>query len=289
MRWDWENDGAWDTGYSTTKTASHQYSTEDTKTITFEVKDTAGLTATTTRLVYVGTVDYGEMVLIPAGEFSMGSNNGRDREKPVHTVYLDAYYMDKYEVTNGQYKAFCDATGRSYPRDPVSDYLFNYPNYPVVYVSWNDAKAYAEWAGKRLPTEAEWEKAARGGLEGKTYPWGDEDPGTHCNWYGYTGSLTSQMPDFFSNRGPLPVSSFEANGYGLSGMAGNVSEWVNDWYDGNYYANGPSNNPPGPDTDSFLVLRGGGWYYNANYLRVAYRCYSSPTRRNYVIGFRCVR
>ena len=143
--------------------------------------------------------DGAEMVLIPAGEFQMGSNYGYNDEKPVHTVYLDAFYMDKYEVTNALYKKFMDATGHKAPAY-WNDSSYNAPDQPVLGVSWNDAKAYAEWAGKRLPTEAEWEKAARGGLVGKKYPWGDSISHDDAN-YGGTGGKDKW-------DGTSPVGSF---------------------------------------------------------------------------------
>jgi len=222
------------------------------------------------------------MVLIPAGEFQMGYNGGYDNEKPVHTVYLDAFYMDIYEVTNAQYKKFMDATGHKAP-EYWNDSNYNALNHPVVGVSWNDASAYCSWAGKRLPTEAEWEKSARGGLVGKKYVWGDEwpPPSKAGNFY---DSITNDGYNYTS-----PVGSFKPNGYGLYDMAGNVWEWCADWYDGNYYANSPKSNPTGPSSGSSRVLRGGSWfYYNVNLLRVADRYLCDPTYYFLNVGFRCV-
>jgi formylglycine-generating enzyme required for sulfatase activity len=200
------------------------------------------------------------MVLIPAGEFLMGDafNEGDSDERPQHRVYLDAFFIDQYEVTNAQYKAFCDATGRSYPPDPeiwgdyfTTGYFLNRPDYPVVDVTWFDAQAYAEWAGKRLPTEAEWEKAARGGLEGKRYPWGDASSHDDAN-YGEKGGRDQWTYT-------SPVGSFPPNGYGLYDMAGNVWEWCADGYDENYYSRSPNQNPTGSATETNRVSRGGSW------------------------------
>ena len=210
----------------------------------------------------------GDMVLIPAGEFLMGSNDGEDDEKPVHRVYLDAYYIDKYEVTNKQYREFVEATGHKTPRQWGED------NHPVLYVSWEDAVAYATWAGKRLPTEAEWEKAARGGLVGKEYPWGDGIDSGKANYKDNVGKTT-------------PVGSYPPNGYGLYDMAGNVWEWCSDWYDDDYYANSPSKNPQGPSSASCRVRRGGGWDTFARRLRCADRYYYYPGDMSYDLGFRC--
>jgi len=222
--------------------------------------------------------DGAPMVLIPAGDFQMGSND-YDNEKPIHTVYLDAFYIDIYEVTNAQYKKFMASTGHKSP-SYWNDSKYNAPNHPVVGVSWDDAVAYAKWAGKRLPTEAEWEKSAKGGLVGKTYPWGDNLTHDDAN---YKWEHTS------------PVGSFAPNGYGLYDMAGNVCEWCADWYGNNYYANSPKSNPKGPGSGERRVLRGGSWklnyVYDYVYLRVAYRnYYYYPTDGHYnFIGFRCVQ
>jgi sulfatase modifying factor 1 len=227
------------------------------------------------------------MVLIPAGEFQMGSNDGKDNEKPIHTVYLNAFYIDVYEVTNEQYKKFMDVTEYKAPyywNDPN----YNAPNHPVVGVSWNDAVAYCKYVGKRLPTEAMWEKAARGGLVGKRYPWGDDITHDDANFEGTGGK--DQWDDTSS-----PVGSFAPNSYGLYDMCGNAWEWCSDWYDDNYYANSPKSNPKGPSSGEQRVLRGGSWNYDnatfswlVNYLRVAYRAYENPTfGHTFVYGFRC--
>ena len=226
-----------------------------------------------------------EMVLIPAGSFEMGDSKNEpegwmESSRPVHTVQLDAFHMDVHEVTVGQYKQFVSATGhRSRP-----DWLRNYSptdTHPVVGVSWNDATAYAQWAGKRLPTEAEWEYAARGGLSGKRYPWGDEIIHDDANYIGTGGK------DQWDGT-TAPVGSFKPNGYGLHDMAGNVWEWCADRYGWNYYATSSLKNPKGPDTGIWRVLRGGSWDYDANGLRAAYRDGLNPTDTNFNGGFRCV-
>ncbi len=233
--------------------------------------------------------DSSVMIRIPAGVFTMGSDDGGSGEKPVHQVYLDEYYIDKYEVTNRQYKKFCDATGRSYPPDPdflaMANYITNYPSYPVVNVSWEDAKAYCNWAGKRLPTEAEWEKAARG-TDARKYPWGNSEPNAG-GIYRANYDPGSYTEDGYART--APVGSFErgASHYGCLDMAGNVWEWCNDWYDENHYNASPRNNPQGPLSGSYRVLRGGSWGIDARYLRCAYRFRLDPSYRNYYLGFRC--
>jgi formylglycine-generating enzyme required for sulfatase activity len=224
--------------------------------------------------------DGAKMVLISAGKFQMGSNDKNDN-KPVHKVYLDAFYMDVYEVTNTQYKKFMDATDHKPPSywDDSKFNKFNAPNYPVVGVSWEDAKAYADWIGERLPTEAMWEKAARGKLVGKKYPWGDTITRDNAN-YGGTGRKNVL-------HGTSPVGSFAPNGYGLYDMAGNVWEWCADWYGSGYYANSPQSNPTGPASGLSRVLRGGSWDCYDFPLRVAYRLKHGPTNTYISLGFRC--
>jgi formylglycine-generating enzyme required for sulfatase activity len=234
-----------------------------------------------------GTVDEGcPMAFIPAGCFDMGdSSDGCAYSDgcPVHNVCLPSFYMDVYEVTNAAYKACVDASGCPAPISSISfsrsSYYGNpaYNNFPVIYVNWNHATAYCTWAGKRLPTEAEWEYAARGGQSGKRYPWGDSISPADAS-YGWNYLDSSE------------VGSFAANGYGLYDMSGNVWEWVNDWYLATYYTGrpNPDNDPPGPASGTVHVLRGGSWNWNVLYVRVAYRSgHPQPTNMPDDKGFRC--
>ena len=246
---------------------------------------------------------YTDMVLIPAGNFQMGSNTGNPADaKPVHTVYVDAFYMDIHEVTNAQYKQFVDANPQWGQARIPTDYHDgaylkhwngnNYPtgkgDHPVFYVSWYGAMAYAQWARKRLPTEAEWEKAARGGLVGSKYPWGNSIDPSQANYGSHVGDTTT-------------VGSHPPNKYGLYDMAGNVWEWCLDAYEGDFYKNSPSRNPIAGAgiirhiTNNFTnvkttrVLRGGSWSTFPGFLRVASRRRINPTVTSYLLGFRCVR
>ena len=248
------------------------------------------------------------MVLIPAGEFQMGSNESND-EKPVHTVYIDDFYIDKYEVTNAKYKVFVDVNPQWWKSRIADiyhdgDYLKNwignnYPSgkgeHPVTYVSWYAAMAYAKWAGKRLPTEAEWEKAARGGLVGKKYPWGDSISSTRANYSKYVGDTAV-------------VGKYSPNGYGLYDMAGNVFEWCLDLYDADLYqkealffsSSSPRQKPIKGGTvveittnftevTTHRVYRGGSWSSLASAVRVADRGKADPKLSYYGVGFRCVQ
>jgi formylglycine-generating enzyme len=227
-------------------------------------------------------VDNAPMALIPAGEFRMGDHSpnreGRADERPPHPVFLDDFYIDVHEVTVGQYKRFIQEKGHRALPQSVSQYSPN-DEHPVVFVSWEDANAYAEWAGKRLPTEAEWEKAARGELVDKRYPWGDEPPlQGHANYNG-------------RDRYPFtaPVKTFQPNGYGLYNIAGNVWEWCADGYRRDYYTGAPQRNPKGPPSTSTdpRVCRGGGWDHSSSNLRVAKRFFLPPQRKREDVGFRC--
>ena len=234
------------------------------------------------------------MVLIPAGEFRMGSNSGSSNEKPIHSVYVDAFYMDKYEVTNAEYAAFLNAKGKHTESGKTwldigdggarIEYVAGvyrakggYENHPVIYVSWYGAMAYSKWKGKRLPTEAEWEKAARGNLSGQKYPWGNTIDSSKANYDLNIGDTTA-------------VGEYTANGYGLYDMAGNVWEWCLDEYNSGFYAVSPSQNPlSGANSirwildnytgvNSSRVLRGGSWNNTAaRNVRVANRFNAAPT------------
>jgi formylglycine-generating enzyme required for sulfatase activity len=234
------------------------------------------------------------MALVPAGPFSMGSNSGADDEKPVHSIFLDDFYIDIYEVTNTRFAECVDAGVCDTPADTTSfdssysraHYYGNpeYDDYPVIYVSWYDAHDYCGWRGARLPTEAEWEKAARGGLDEKTYPWGNEAPVRE-----FGAANGASFNDASNVTDTDQVGSYSPNGYGLFDMAGNLWEWVSDWYDEDYYANSTGRNPSGPDEDGFPVIRGGSWSDSEIRLRVSDRRFNDPKSGALNIGFRCAR
>jgi formylglycine-generating enzyme required for sulfatase activity/predicted Ser/Thr protein kinase len=229
--------------------------------------------------------DNAPMQFVPAGEFTMGSNEYGD-EKPIHMVYLDAFWMDKYEVTNTLYAACVNAgkcTRPSQTKSSTRDAYFGnsqFNNYPVIYVDWNQAKTYCEWAGKRLPTEAEWEKAARG-TDARIYPWGNSFDGTKLNY-----SESNPRPGDTTQVGAY---SSDASPYGIMDLSGNVVEWVADWYGENYYASSPRNNPTGPSSGQSRVLRGGSWINEQQFTRAANRFRGAVTNSYLNVGFRCAR
>jgi len=222
------------------------------------------------------------MAVVPAGEFMMGSSMGDADEQPVHRVYVETFFMDKYEVSVGQYASFLEATSQAAPPDWNIMNRSHNQKRPVINVDWEEAKAYCLWAGKRLPTEAEWEKAARG-TDGRTYPWGNEHP---------TKFFANVSRDNWNNHGALtPVGTFEdgKSPSGIYDMAGNVWEWVSDWYDPDYYQTSPSKNPTGPPRGQSKVIRGGSWGSGPESLRSADREIHVPSFRGLGTGFRCAK
>jgi formylglycine-generating enzyme required for sulfatase activity len=211
---------------------------------------------------------------------------GYSSELPVHNVCISDFELDVHEVTNAEYAECVDEGGCTpplYTKSSTRETCYGEPAYdefPVSWVDWYQATDYCTWAGKRLPTEAEWEYAARGGLAGARYPWGDTIGGWDANY------LDSGDP---WDNDTSPEGYYAANGYGLHDMAGNVWEWVNDWYQFDYYTASPPNDPPGPASGTDRVMRGGSWNYYTRYLRVASRPYSYPFNQNYNLGFRCAR
>jgi sulfatase modifying factor 1 len=258
------------------------------------------------------------MAEIPAGEFWMGrihmfrpDEQGyflrpRIDDVPAHLIHIDAFSIDRYEVTHDEYDRFVQATGHRAPfhwkdgRIPQG-----YGEYPVYNVSWDDADAFCSWAGKRLPTEAEWEKAARGGMEKTRYPWGDElRPAGNRGQAEKPGADAApnappppKLAHYGAPNGPAKVGSFMPNGYGLFDVIGNVAEWVNDWYDRTYYSVSPESNPKGPASGLYRVIRGSSWVdpietgdaVEPRVYGVHFRNFLSPFHRANTVGFRCAR
>jgi len=284
-------------------TATHTSTPSLTPTIT--PSPTATLTPTSTPIPNEIIDEKGvSMRLVPAGEFMMGviaedalpecQKHNSDcalswfsEEEPLHTVYLDAFYMDIYEVTNASYGACVDAGGCTTPIRTKSSTRFSYygdskyDNYPVINVDWDQAKAYCEWRGGSLPTEAQWEKAARG-PDGRTYPWGEEISCEQANYIVDKSCIgdTTEVGSYESGKSP----------YGIYDMGGNVWEWIADWYDESYYANSPVSNPLGPDLGEYRVIRGGSWDSRALGIRSSTRGFPlfDITFFGDFVGFRCV-
>jgi len=229
------------------------------------------------------------MAFIPGGSFQRGRSTAlpdtevkwyptaHKDDQPARGVTLDPFFLDETEVTNGAYAAFAKS---AHHRTPYHWRKGRLPegaeNHPVVNVSWDDARQYCEWKGKRLPTEAEWERAARGNAEGALYSWGDRAP--------------KPTDARFNSDAPTPVCAKARSYFGLCDMVGNVWEWTADWYDRTYYASSPEHNPPGPAVGLYRVLRGGSWFDQPGlFLMVSYRSWARPGERSATIGFRCAK
>lgn len=299
VRWDLDNNGNWDTAYTLTQTYNFQY-TAATKPrfIRMQVRDAGGLTGEMTAVVP-------EMVRIPAGTFNLGAGTGAAEEQPIHTVMLSEYFMGRYEVMNWQFATFLSENGNDqyYSSEMsivrLSDGSFiaenGRENFPVTHVDWASANAYAEWYNKKLPTEAQWEKAARGPAVGnvmpvRDFPWG----------YGITSAYANYLVNPRPYNGLAPVGTYtgdvvnsiqtvlNSGFYGCFDLIGNVSEWTNDYFQANYYSVSPSIDPPGPASGTHRVHRGGSYETPVDQLRNTRRFTTLPTARPYHVGFRCV-
>lgn len=233
------------------------------------------------RLVDQGLTPPAGMMLIPAGEFLMGMEDGLPDARPLHRLYLSSYWIDQHGVTNGQYRA-CVNGGSCVP--PKVRAAFDDPQldqHPVTDVTWMQGRTYCQWVGKRLPTEAEWEKAARG-IDGRRYPWGNSDEVIQKSRL----TLTDGKPSA-NGVEPVGMASVSVSPYGVVGMIGVVSEWVKDWYAEDFYRTSPSRDPQGPLRGTFRVLRGGSWTERPLELRAGYRGWDEMTYWGPTLGFRC--
>lgn len=223
-----------------------------------------------------------EMVTISAGPFVRGTEIGGFDERPQRTIQLDEFSIDRHEVTNQQYQQFVVATSHRKPGLPSryakSGAKVRGINQPIVYVSWDDADAYCRWKGKRLPTEAEWEKSMRG-TDGRLWPWGDREQPNGANW--------ARVQDGHEASARVGTFQLDKSPYGVMDGAGNVMEWVADWYDETYYKSSPDLNPPSPEYGTYRVLRGGAYTTTGGDVRITSRSKMMPDFRDESIGFRC--
>lgn len=243
-------------------------------------------------------IDAMEQVLVPAGSFTMGSDYEEQREKPEHTVWLDDYWIDAFEVTNAQY-AMCVSAGvcdaPDYRNSLTQDRYYgnaSFDNYPVLFISWYDASDYCGWVGGRLPTEAEWEKAARGDQDARMFPWGDFFAGNYANLCDQNCTMSwknNTYDDGFIDTAPVTAFPDGVSQYGAMNMCGNVCEWVADWYKSDYFYNMQDwSEPTGPTSGTTRVIKGGSWYDDTDILRVSARYGFDPNKSYYDVGFRCV-
>lgn len=226
----------------------------------------------------------GDMVYIPHGDFIRGTDQGGYNERPKRRIYLDAFWIDRFETTNFHYQQFVTATGHRKP-GPPSRYATKMTdlrgtNQPVTYVSWDDADAYCQWRGKRLPTEAEWEKAMRG-TDGRLWPWGNQLDITAANFDG--------IKDGFEYTAPVGSFGMDISPFGVADGAGNLMEWVADWYDEQAYRHSAERNPTGPPDGTYKVLRGAGYTSRGIDLRITSRMFMVPNFRDETLGFRCAK
>ena len=301
IRWDWQNDGEYDTGWNFDKDTLIIFEREGVYTIKLLVQDGAGLQDSIAKELNISVP---VMIYIEAGTFTMGSKAGLgdSDEHPEHSVYLDGYWIDTYEVTNEEYSKFLNAGNAEHYNNGMeivnSNGIYspvdNFQHHPVVSVTYRAAKAYASWAGKSLPTEAQWERAARGDGQ-ELYPWGEKLEPNQANYWNSgdpyeLGGVDYTTPVGFYNglNRDGYITRDNSNEYGLYDMAGNVWEWCLDWYDADYYSIGSYSNPAGPATGTHRVIRGGSWADDPYYLRATSRSYRDPDVMRSNIGFRCV-
>ncbi len=226
------------------------------------------------------------MVLVPAGEFTMGVSEGPADQQPAHAVLLDSFYIDQYEVTNAQYLEYVRDTEYRAPM-LLRESNYNSPEQPVLDINWFEMEMYCKWAGKRLPTEAEWEKAARG-TDGRANPWGDQAIDAEGIYRANYNDFGNRDADGYTWTAPIGMFPQGVSPYGAYDMVGNVKEWVSDWYRSGYYDNSPYRNPPGPFSGETKVIRGGSWFDFPTFVSSTYRSQLNPELPDGDIGGRCV-
>ena len=306
VRWNfnYDDDSNWDTEWSADKRIKFTYTDFEYKIVALEVKDSKGIKNVLTKTI---ENEFHNMALVPSGNFPMGSSSFDIDERPVHTVFVNDFWIDKYPVTNQQYAVFLNSIKGDTKIDElinlnspdfkihVTDSVFaadkGFEDHPVVQVSWFGAQSYARYYGKSLPTEAEWEKAARG-TDGRLYPWGNKISNECANFWdsGDPFDNNTTPVGFFNGKNNKDFQTINSTSpYKVYDLVGNVREWCNDWYQRNYYSVTPLSEPKGPDSGTKRVIRGGGYLFRKNTLRTTYRSSYDPFTTNSLVGFRCVK